>query len=59
MHESCHQTEGRRNYEDGIAAALCAKACVMPRQLPVADLQDALRADGVVLDMKDRDQAAL
>jgi succinate dehydrogenase/fumarate reductase flavoprotein subunit len=43
----------------GVAAALCAKASILPRALKVADLQKALRADGVDLDMKDRDQAAL
>jgi len=43
----------------GVAAALCAKANGTPRELNVADLQNALRADGVDLDMKDRDQAAL
>jgi ribulose 1,5-bisphosphate synthetase/thiazole synthase len=43
----------------GIAAAMCAKANVVPRELKVADLQKALRADGVDLDMKDRDQASL
>jgi len=43
----------------GVAAALCTKANVLPRELKVADLQSALRADGVDLDMKDRDQTAL
>jgi hypothetical protein len=43
----------------GVAAAMCAKTSVMPRELKVAELQNALRADGVDLDMKDRDQAAL
>jgi hypothetical protein len=43
----------------GVAAAMCAKGNVTPRELKVADLQNALRSDGVDLDMKDRDQAAL
>jgi ribulose 1,5-bisphosphate synthetase/thiazole synthase len=43
----------------GVAAALCAKASLMPRELKVAELQNALRADDVDLDMKDRDQTAL
>ena len=43
----------------GVAAAMCAKTGVMPRELKVADLQNALRTDGVDLDMKDRDQATL
>lgn len=43
----------------GAAAAMCAKTRVMPRELKVAELQNALRADGVDLDMKDRDQATL
>ena len=43
----------------GVAAAMCARANVMPRQLRVTELQAALRADGVDLDMKDRDQTAI
>jgi hypothetical protein len=43
----------------GVAAALCAKTSILPRELKVADLQNALRTDGVDLDMKDRDQTAL
>jgi ribulose 1,5-bisphosphate synthetase/thiazole synthase len=43
----------------GVAAAMCAKANVTPRELKVADLQNALRSDGVDLGMKDRDQAGL
>ena len=40
----------------GVAAALSAKRGVMPREISVRDLQDSLRADGVDLEMKDRDQ---
>jgi hypothetical protein len=43
----------------GVAAAMCVKANATPRELKVADLQNALRSDGVDLDMKDRDQAGL
>jgi len=43
----------------GIAAALCVKAGILPRELKVPDLQTALRADGVDLDMKNRDQTNL
>ena len=43
----------------GVAAALCAKTNSLPRDLKVADLQVALRADGVDLDLKDREQATL
>ncbi len=43
----------------GVAAALCTRAEILPRRLKVAELQAALRADGVDLEMKDRDQTAL
>jgi hypothetical protein len=43
----------------GLAAAMCAKKKSLPRELKVAEVQDALRADGVSLDVKDRDQAGL
>jgi hypothetical protein len=43
----------------GVAAALCVKAGILPRELKVADLQNTLRTDGVDLDMKDREQATL
>lgn len=43
----------------GVAAALCAKKGTMPRELNVRDIQEALQADGVDLDPKDRDQHAL
>jgi ribulose 1,5-bisphosphate synthetase/thiazole synthase len=43
----------------GVAAAMCAKANIMPRGVNVADLQSALWSDGVDLDMRDRDQAGL
>ncbi len=43
----------------GVAAALCTRAEILPRQLKMAELQAALRADGVDLEMKDRDQTAL
>lgn len=34
----------------GLAAALCAQRNLQPRELPVADLQAALRADGVTFE---------
>jgi len=40
----------------GLAAALSAKKGCVPRELKVAELQDALRADGVDLAVKERDQ---
>jgi len=43
----------------GAAAALCAKKGCVPRDLKVAELQDALRNDGVDFEMKDRDQKSL
>jgi hypothetical protein len=43
----------------GLAAALCAKMNCPTRELNVSKLQDALRADGVDLDLKDREQGAL
>ncbi len=43
----------------GVAAALCAKRRIVPRELAVVELQVALRADAVELDPKDRDQREL
>ena len=43
----------------GVAAALSVKRGIVPREISVRDLQDALRADGVDLDVKDRDQKGL
>ncbi len=43
----------------GMAAALCARTNLLPRELKVPDLQAALRADGVDLELKDREQTAL
>jgi glycine/D-amino acid oxidase-like deaminating enzyme len=43
----------------GVAAALAASRRVPPRELPVGAIQAALRADGVDLDLEDRDQVDL
>jgi len=43
----------------GVAAAISAKKRIVPRELNVRELQDALRADGVDLVVKDRDQKNL
>jgi hypothetical protein len=43
----------------GLAAALSAKAGVAPRDLKVRAIQDKLRADGVNLDVGDREQKGL
>lgn len=43
----------------GVAAALCAKKGIVPRDVSVREVQDALRTDGVDLDVKDRDQRTL
>jgi succinate dehydrogenase/fumarate reductase flavoprotein subunit len=43
----------------GLAAALCARKNRQPRELDVAELQTALRADGVDLSVKDRNQNGL
>jgi len=43
----------------GLAAALSAQQNIMPRELKVARLQDKLRADGVNLEVKERDQPNL
>jgi hypothetical protein len=43
----------------GVAAALCARRGVMPRELKVSEVQARLRADGVDLEVKDRDQKNL
>jgi hypothetical protein len=40
----------------GLAAAMCVKRRITPRELKVGDLQDALRADGVDLTMGGRTQ---
>jgi succinate dehydrogenase/fumarate reductase flavoprotein subunit len=38
----------------GLAASLSVKKGMQPRELKVAELQDRLRADGVDLDLKER-----
>jgi hypothetical protein len=43
----------------GLAAAISAKKGITPREINIGDLQDALRADGVDLEMKDREQKGL
>jgi hypothetical protein len=43
----------------GVAGALCAKKNRQPRELKVAELQAALRAEGVDLAATDRDQTWL
>jgi ribulose 1,5-bisphosphate synthetase/thiazole synthase len=43
----------------GLAAAMCAKENCQPREVKVAELQDALRADGVPFDVRDRQQKDL
>jgi hypothetical protein len=43
----------------GVAAAISTKKGIMPREVNVRDLRDSLRADGVDLEMKDRDQKGL
>jgi ribulose 1,5-bisphosphate synthetase/thiazole synthase len=43
----------------GLAAAMSARKACMPRELKVADLQDALRADGVDLDRSGDEQKDL
>jgi ribulose 1,5-bisphosphate synthetase/thiazole synthase len=43
----------------GVAAALAAKAGVMPRDLKAATIREKLRADGVSFDPKDREQISL
>jgi hypothetical protein len=43
----------------GVAASMCAKKNCQPRELKAAELQDALRADGVSFDVGDREQKAL
>jgi hypothetical protein len=43
----------------GLAAALSARMGCMPRDLNVAQLQDALRADGVNLEPPEREQKGL
>jgi len=44
---------------EGRAAAMAAKKGCLPRELKVAELQDALRADGVAFDVPDREQKGL
>ncbi len=43
----------------GVAAAITAKKGIMPREINIRELQDALRSDGVDLDPKDREQKEL
>ena len=43
----------------GLAAAMAGARNILPRELNVRALQDALRADGVNLELKDRDQKTL
>ncbi len=43
----------------GVAGAMCAKQNCAPRELKVAKLQEALRADGVGFSVEDRDQRSL
>jgi ribulose 1,5-bisphosphate synthetase/thiazole synthase len=43
----------------GVAAAIAAKKRIVPREVNGRELQDALRADGVDLDLKDRNQKNL
>jgi hypothetical protein len=42
-----------------VAAALSAKAGIMPRELKAPQLRDRLRADGVSFDLRDREQKGL
>ncbi|MCX6905590.1 MAG: FAD-dependent oxidoreductase, partial [Verrucomicrobia bacterium] len=43
----------------GVAGAICAKKNCLPRELKVAELQEALRADGVAFGVEDREQRTL
>jgi hypothetical protein len=43
----------------GVAAALAVKAGILPRDLKVQSIQERLKADGVSLDPKDREQIGL
>ena len=43
----------------GLAAAMAGARNILPRELNVRALQDALRADGVNLELKDREQKNL
>jgi len=43
----------------GLAAALSVRKSIMPRELKVPELQDALRADGVDLNVKVREQGRM
>ncbi len=43
----------------GLAAAMCSKKRIMPRDLKVLELQDALRSDGVDLEVKVREQGRM
>ena len=40
----------------GVACALAAGKGILPRELKVGELQNALRADGVILGLKSREQ---
>jgi len=42
-----------------LAAALSVRKSIMPRELKVPELQDALRADGVDLNVKVREQGRM
>jgi hypothetical protein len=43
----------------GLAAAMSVQKGILPRELKVGELQDKLRADGVNLNLGDRDQKTL
>ena len=43
----------------GLGAAMCSIKKIIPRDLKVTELQDALRADGVDLDIKERKQGRM
>jgi len=43
----------------GLAAAMCTMKTILPRDLKVMELQEALRADGVDLDVKVREQGRM
>jgi len=43
----------------GIAGAMCAAKQCIPRELKVAELQTALRGDGVRFDLVEREQKGL
>lgn len=43
----------------GVAASLAAAKNILPREVNVGELRDALRVDGVTLEVKDREQTTL